>query len=196
MATPPEQPLWRVVVDANLFFTPPVRDLFFYGSARADPVLAVLWSDAILAEVARNWARVTGTVRAEARWRHFEARFRAVFARGRIAETVPLPAASRVAWEDRHVVGTALAGRADGIVTFNRRDFPAAELAAYGLRVWSPDALGVRLLARFPAGVVATLREQGAALHPECSLTEVIVAISPHCPRFAAAASALVARSV
>jgi hypothetical protein len=40
---------------------------------------------------------------------------------------------------DRHVVAAAVAGRADVLVTSNRRHFPADDLAAVGLLVESPD---------------------------------------------------------
>src|SRR5690625_1560461 len=41
--------------------------------------------------------------------------------------------------DDRHVVASAVLGRADVIVTNNLRDFPADELARFGLRACSID---------------------------------------------------------
>jgi predicted nucleic acid-binding protein len=40
---------------------------------------------------------------------------------------------------DRHVLAAAIAGRADVLVTFNLRHFPAEAIAAYGLEVQHPD---------------------------------------------------------
>ncbi len=136
----------------------------------------------------RATARVTGTVRAEARWRHS----RRASARSSHADVLPrpcrrpLPAASRVAWEDRHVVGTALAGRADGIVTFNRRDFLRRNWprtgCAYGPRTPSVFVCwrASRLVSwrRCASRGRRSIRSENTS-----SLTEVIVAISPHCPR-------------
>lgn len=41
--------------------------------------------------------------------------------------------------DDRHVVAAAYHCRADAIVTFNLRDFPASMLVAYGLEAIHPD---------------------------------------------------------
>ncbi len=41
--------------------------------------------------------------------------------------------------DDRHVIAAAYHCRADAIVTFNLKDFPAAALAPYGLEVIHPD---------------------------------------------------------
>lgn len=191
MATPAEPFPWRVIIDANVFFAPPVRDLLLECGVRADPFLTILWSDAILDEVARNWARVTGPRDAAARWRRLEDRFRAVFAAGRITATATLGPGSRVALEDRHVAESALAGRADGIVTFNLRDFPAGDLAAVGLRLWHPDALLCALFARDAARLLETLEAQGAALNIPRALPSAVAVLARTCPRFAALARIL-----
>jgi predicted nucleic acid-binding protein len=41
--------------------------------------------------------------------------------------------------DDRHVVAAAIKGRADAIVTFNLKDFPAAALAPFNLEAIHPD---------------------------------------------------------
>lgn len=41
--------------------------------------------------------------------------------------------------DDRHVLAAAIHGRADLIVTFNGKHFPAEELSKYGIEVRHPD---------------------------------------------------------
>ena len=41
--------------------------------------------------------------------------------------------------DDRHVVAAAIHARADAIVTFNLKDFPAAELVRFNLEAIHPD---------------------------------------------------------
>ena len=58
-------PVWRVVLDANILLQAPIRDtLLRLAEAR---VLLVFWSAEILAEVARNFATVSGSTEAPKR---------------------------------------------------------------------------------------------------------------------------------
>lgn len=98
----------------------------------------------------------------------------------------PLPAGVRIAPEDHHVVGLALATRAGGIVTLNLRHFPPRELETLGLRVWRPDTLCRELHALDPVAVLAVLRHQGAMLRPPRSVAATLAALSGVCPEFVA----------
>ncbi len=40
---------------------------------------------------------------------------------------------------DRHVLAAAIIGRADAIITFNLKDFPASALQPYGIEAIHPD---------------------------------------------------------
>jgi len=185
MAIPPAAERPRIVVDANLFFVPPVRDvLLTAGWLVGARLIEVVWSKALLAEVARNWARVTGPERAAERWQRFEGRFRSEFATGLVETLAPLPPGGHIAPEDRHIVALALAAGATGIVTLNLRDFPVRDLARLGLRVWHPDVLCRELYARDPTAMLAVLNFQGAALRPPRSLAATLDVLSSTCPRF------------
>jgi hypothetical protein len=187
MATAPAAERPRVVIDANLFFVPPVRDFLLTAGWLAEArLLDVAWSDALLAEVERNWARVTGPERAEERWHRFEGRFRSEFAAGRVATLAPLPAGGRITPEDRHIVALAVAAGATGIITLNLRHFPAGALAPLGLRAWHPDAFCQTLYATAPQAVEAILAYQGSILRPPRPFDVTLRALAGCCPGFAA----------
>jgi len=57
--------------------------------------------------------------------------------------------------DDRHVVAAAIAGGASVIVTWNVRDFPAAELRKHGLKKQTPDAFLAQLFDQAPDVMVA-----------------------------------------
>ena len=59
--------------------------------------------------------------------------------------------------DDRHVVAAATRGEADVVVTANLKDFPAAVLAAHGLKVEHPDGFLVRLYRESPGRFVEAL---------------------------------------
>lgn len=59
--------------------------------------------------------------------------------------------------DDRHVLAAAIAGGASVIVTWNLKDFPAAELGRHGLACQTPDAFLSRLYAVTPEAMIASL---------------------------------------
>lgn len=183
----PVEPDHRVVLDANLFFHPTVRDILLVR-AREARLIEVCWSPAILAEVERNWARVTGAERATERWQRLLSALRPAFPAALVSDTPSPPAAGSpgVPPEDWHVIGTALAARPTGIVTLNRRPFPARTLERLGLRVWSPDTLCLDLYECAGERMVATLISQGARLHRPRSLSDTLAVLASQCPRFVA----------
>lgn len=148
----------RICLDACVLYPTVLREILV-GCAKKD-LFRPVWSPRILEE----WARATvklGPVAEEV-------------ARGEIA-------ALRAAWPDAeippragdmarlslpdpndvHVFATAIAGHADGICTFNARDFPRGTLAAEGLLRLDPDQLLRRLLGEDPDRV----REVVLAVH-------------------------------
>lgn len=66
--------------------------------------------------------------------------------------------------DDRHVLAAAIVGRADVIVTFNLKDFPAATLALYGIEAQHPDTFIRHVLDLEEAVAVAAVKQQRASL--------------------------------
>lgn len=58
---------------------------------------------------------------------------------------------------DAHVLAAAICAKASVIVTFNLKDFPAAELAKYGIEAQHPDEFVRHLLDLSPSTVVGAL---------------------------------------
>ena len=125
----------RVFLDACVLFPPLVRGCLL--SAAAEDLVAPCWSPGVVGEWAHAIARDHGpdaaaAVRAEAEAPGPEPGF-------------TLPDAG-----DVHVLSAALAARADLLVTFNLRDFPARKLREMGLAPIHPDALLWELGGREP----------------------------------------------
>lgn len=77
--------------------------------------------------------------------------------------------------EDRHVLAAAIRCRAQAIVTYNIKDFPAAALTPHGIRVLSPDELMLMLLETASDRVVEVVQKQTAALkNPPVSVEKVL----------------------
>jgi hypothetical protein len=126
-------------LDASVLIPQPTGDILL-RLAEAD-IYRPVWSPQILNEVARNLVAKWATATPERVQRRLEAMNRAfpdaLIDRPGSVTRIP----DRVDEKDRHVVGTALAGRAQVIVTNNVRDFAATELVRdLGVKVQTADA--------------------------------------------------------
>ena len=80
---------------------------------------------------------------------------------------------------DRHVVSAALAGRADGIITMNLRDFPGRALEPFGLEVIHPDDFLMDQLDLVPGVVLDVLQEQSEhARNPQLNLVDLVARLA------------------
>lgn len=139
------------VLDACVLYPTVLREILL-GCAH-EGLFVPRWSPRILEEWARTAERLGGEGDA-------------VIARGEIARlgaafpeaaTHHDPSEEAALWlpdpADLHVLATALAARAEGIVTLNLRDFPRAELLPHGVVARHPDALLMEILATAPEEV-------------------------------------------
>lgn len=77
--------------------------------------------------------------------------------------------------DDRHVLAAAIVGRADVIVTFNLRDFPAEDLEPFGLEAQHPDVFFDFQRTLNPDLFQAVVKQARAALiKPEISADEYL----------------------
>nr|WP_298100448.1 PIN domain-containing protein [uncultured Shinella sp.] len=60
--------------------------------------------------------------------------------------------------DDRHVLAATIAGKASLIVTWNLRDFPARDLASYGVASQSPDDFLIGLHAAFAEALISSIK--------------------------------------
>ncbi len=80
--------------------------------------------------------------------------------------------------DDRHVLAAAIQGRADVIVTFNLKDFPAATLAPLGIEARHPDEFVTHLLDLDSGAVCLAVKRQRESLkHPPKSVEEFLPAL-------------------
>ena len=76
---------------------------------------------------------------------------------------------------DRHVMAAAIKGRADVIVTFNLKDYPADVLETYDLEAQHPDVFVRHLIDLSPSAVIAAARTVRARLrNPPCTVDKYL----------------------
>lgn len=144
-----DRPVW--VLDACVLYPTVLREILL-GCA-AEGLFEPAWSD----RIAEEWARTAerhGGAGDGALARGEITRLGARFARTRVAHDTGEEAAL---WlpdpADIHVLATARAAGAAGIVTLNLRDFPRAELLPLGLIAVHPDPFLLDLMGDAPAVV-------------------------------------------
>jgi hypothetical protein len=80
--------------------------------------------------------------------------------------------------DDRHVLGAAIRGRADVIVTCNLKDFPVEALKPYGIVAQHPDEFILNLLDLAPGVVAGAARDHRESLkNPPKSIDEYLDAL-------------------
>ena len=87
--------------------------------------------------------------------------------------------------DDTHVLGAAITGKADHLITFNLRDFPTRSLAAHSVTRTSPDAL-LLLLGTDPKALPLIQAELDRA-QAATGLTQRSLLKKSQLPRFAKA---------
>ena len=128
----------KLCLDACVLYPTVLREILM--AAAAEGLFTPLWSARICEEWRRAAERLSPGDGAVA-----EGEIARLNASWPAALVPPDPGLEARLWlpdpADIHVLATAIAGEAEGIVTLNLRDFPIRELAAYGLTPRAPDAL-------------------------------------------------------
>jgi predicted nucleic acid-binding protein len=89
-----------------------------------------------------------------------------------------IPAVTLPDPDDRHVLAAAIHAKADVIVTFNLRHFPAKTLAKYGIQAQHPDDFILHLLNVAPDMVcVAAKRQRQSLKNPPNAVDEYLAAL-------------------
>jgi hypothetical protein len=135
-----------VVLDACVLANQTVADLML-RLAEDPPLIWPGWSEEILAEVRRTHRKLGWPDSLAESW---QTDVSACFPEAAFDPPPGLLPRLRNQAKDRHVLGTAIASKAETIVTFNLRDFPPAALSPWGIQAKHPDAFVVEILRRHP----------------------------------------------
>lgn len=163
----------RVVLDANVLYPAPLRDLLMHLTLTR--AFQAHWTNQIHDEWTRNVQRVRLEMtnaqlqRIRALMNHhardalvtgFEKRIRGL--------TLPDP-------DDRHVLAAATHVSATRIVTFNLKDFPNSDLEPHGVLAIHPDAFLLEVLGSHSANTVLAVNRQWQSMKaPAVSLLELL----------------------
>ncbi|WP_444462235.1 PIN domain-containing protein [Rhodobacter capsulatus] len=123
--------------DANVFYGARLRSLMLY--AAQTKLFRARWSDMVHDEWVRNLLKNRPDLKASDLDRT-RSLMNAAVADCLVSGFGPLiPAITLPDPDDRHVVAAAIVARADVIVTFNAKDFPAEALSGFQLHTRHPD---------------------------------------------------------
>ncbi|MEG4805972.1 PIN domain-containing protein [Microcoleus sp. F8-D3] len=136
--------IFTAVYDANILYSAPLRD--FFVQLAASKIVKARWTEEIHREWMRNVLINRPDITSEqlARTKNLmNENVENCLVQGyeSIIPELELPDPG-----DRHVLAAAIHSRADFIVTFNLRDFPADKLRQYNIEPLHPDEFILRLL--------------------------------------------------
>jgi predicted nucleic acid-binding protein len=146
-----------VVLDACVLVGAGLRDTLL-RLAEAPALYAPRWSDDILGEVERTLQSRFGKSIEQSC--HLTHQLRESFPEAWVREYSDLIPNLINHQKDRHVLAAAVRCGAEGIVTFNTRDFPADALCRFDIQVIHPDKFLVEQLCQNETLVVTRFSEQ------------------------------------
>lgn len=138
------------------------------------------WSEEIIAETLRNLESRIGL--SKAKTAYLAAQLRIHFGDAWVTGHRPLIDKMGNHPKDRHVLAAAVKCGARMIVTYNRRDFPAASTEPFGIEVQGPSAFLKHLFERNTSVVLDKLQAQ--ALNLGRALPEQLVVLRNAVPAF------------
>ncbi len=185
------------VLDASILYSAALRDLVL--SLAANGLYRPVWSELIHDEWMRNLiTNQGGGASIQAYAARTRQRMDAIFPDALIDGFQALIAGLTLPdAKDRHVLAAAIHAGAAVIVTYNLRDFPASELAKFGIEAWHPDEFVEFLLNVELDAALDAIREHRARLRqPPKSQSEYIDMLMNklHMPRTAQTLGALASR--
>jgi PIN domain len=181
----------RVLIDACVLYDAAVRDLLLRLGIAG--LIEPIWSARILDEcftaLGRNRPDLTIPQMESLRAAMSRAFPMAEFPAGSYSVVLPDP-------NDVHVVGSAVAGDASLICTYNLTDFPALALHPHGLVASHPDALALTILEADEHAVLTVLVDHVRALRrPPTTLDRLLATLDARgLIRFVAAARVALAK--
>jgi len=128
---------YTVLYDACVLYPAPLRDLLMQ-LATAD-LFRAKWTDAIHGEWMRNVLRARPDIKPEQLDRTRRLMDRAIMDCLVTGYEYLIPSIVLPDEKDRHIAAAAIHARADAIVTYNVKDFPADALAKFNLEAIHPD---------------------------------------------------------
>lgn len=83
--------------------------------------------------------------------------------------------------DDRHVLAAAIRGRADVIVTYNTKDFPAETAVSYGIEIQHPDEFLIHVFDLAPGAVLEALQRLRQSLkNPPVAIEQYLIRLEQH----------------
>jgi hypothetical protein len=172
------------IIDACVLVQAAVRDTLLRLSERR--LFLARWSDEIVGEMLNALQSKLNLTKAQTD--HLENELRTYFPdawveKGYKRLTPMMP----VNEKDRHVVAAAVKEKAEVIIPYNLKHFPAEALREFDIIPMTPDEYLLELYFLNPEVVVHELHEQGSSLNPKRSLAEVLNSLERcQCNKFTA----------
>jgi predicted nucleic acid-binding protein len=161
----------RALLDANVLWSPVLRDTLLRVAEH--PFYQPLWSQEILKEMVRTILAKRVNTRPENLAQTITNMQRA-FPDATVSGYTSLIPQLTNHPGDRHVLAAAIHGRAEQIVTWNRRHFLPAATEIHGMAVVTPDTFLCQLWTHHSESIGEILIQQGADLRPPLPVTTIV----------------------